>query len=311
MIDLSVIIVTWNSRRDLERCLPSLAGAAAGIQMELLVVDNASDDGSNEVASRLFPGARLILNSTNAGFAAANNQALREAGGRHVCLLNPDTVLRQRALAELVRYLDGHPDVWACGPAMENGDGTPQRTGVRFPVLWTIFVESLFLDRLFTQSRVFGRHRELYADPTQVRAVDYLQGACLMVRRDVIARAGLLDEGFFMYFEETDWCYRMKTAGGAVHYCPIGTVVHFGGGAFAHFDERRIVYYHRSLLRFFRKHYGWVRRAAVRPILLMRTVIRILLWGVLVLMRPSARRESLSSLKGYLRVVAVLAGRVE
>ncbi len=306
MTDLSVVIVTWNSEWDLERCLPSLQTAAQGLAMEVVVVDNASTDGSVDAVGRYLPGATVIVNAVNKGFAVANNQAFAMVKGRYLCLLNPDTVVTHDALGELCRYLDAHPSVWACGPDMRNEDGSPQRNGVRFPTLWNIFAEALFLDRLFPRSRLFGAHRELYVDHGVARPVDFLQGACLMVRSDVLKRVGGLDDAYFMYFEETDWCYRIKKAGGEVHYCPDGTVVHFGGGSFAHYDEHRLFHYHVSLLRFFMQHYGIPSQIALRALLMLRSGIRVLVWSGVLLIRPSARPECLSTLKGYFRVARLL-----
>jgi hypothetical protein len=202
--------------------------------------------------------------------------------------------------------MDGHENVWAAGPAMVNADGTLQRTGVRFPGNWNILVEALFLDRLYPQSRLFGRHKELFEDPGKVRGVDYVQGACLMVRFKAIETVGGLDEQFFMYFEETDWCYRIKAAGGDVSYCPSATVVHFGGGEAGHYDEVRLLYYHKSLLRFYRKHYSMLRSIGVRTILALRSVLRTVVWSVVAAVKPARRRSALSSAKGYLKTIVML-----
>jgi hypothetical protein len=303
MIDLSVIIVTWNSRKDMEACLSSLPHGVQRHTFEVLLVDNASADDTVALSRKVMPSVQILKNARNAGFAAANNQALALAAGRYLCLLNPDTVLGEHALDTLVEFLDAHPVVWACGPGMLNRDGTPQRTGVRFPSLWNLFVETLYLDRVFPSTRLFGRHREFYEDPSRAHAVDYVQGSCLMLRREVLDSIGKLDEGFFMYFEETDWCYRIGKAGGKVWIVPSAGVIHFGGETAGHYDERRLVFYYRSLLRFFDKHHTVSARIAVRFVVFARSLIRIVSWCIIGMFKPGLRGAAWSSCRGYARVV--------
>jgi len=257
-----------------------------------------------------FSDVHLIKNKENVGFAGGNNQALRLARSKFVLLLNPDAIIRPGGLDVLIDCMLAHADAWAVGPAMLNGDGTPQRTGVRFPNTWNLLVESLFLDRVFPQSRLFGSHKELYEDPTRVRPVDYLQGACLMVRHEAIERVGLLDEDFFMYFEETDWCYRMSRAGGRVYYCPTAVVVHHGGGDVGHYDERRLVYFYESLLLFYRKHRTKGQSIGARCIVVLRSCVRLATWLIVLTIKPSLRSNALSSLKGYWRVLGLAFRRV-
>jgi hypothetical protein len=172
MIDLTVIIVTWNSRADIDRCLTSIHSAGTVCPMKTVVVDNNSGDGTADTIARAFPWVELVRNAGNAGFAAANNQAVKRCDSRYVLLLNPDTQVSPGAFDGLVQFMDARPTAWAAGPSMVNSDGSLQRTGVRFPTLWNIFVESLFLDRMLPHSHVFGGHRELYRDPTITRKVD-------------------------------------------------------------------------------------------------------------------------------------------
>ncbi len=308
MPELSIVIVTWNSRTDIERCLHSLGASGMRTPAEILLVDNASTDETAAFVRTAFPGVIVLAAETNSGFAAGNNRALNVAQGRYLLLLNPDTVVHTGALDALVTFMDGHPEAWACGPPLFNADGSPQRTGVRFPGIWNILVESLFLDRLFARTRLFGGHRELYRDPDLPRRVDYLQGSCLLVRRTAMERVGKLDEEFFMYFEETDWCRRMKEAGGEVWFVPGPGVLHFGGGTTGHYDERRLLLYHRSLLRFFRKHHPRAEGVVLRFILLFRSMIRIVVWSVYGATHVPHRAAAASARRGYLRVLLFLAG---
>jgi GT2 family glycosyltransferase len=227
-----------------------------------------------------------------------------------VLLLNPDTILQEGAIDRLIQCMDAHPGVFAAGPQVHNRDGSLQRTGVRFPSIRNIFFESLFLDRAFPRSRVFGAHKALYDDPATERSVDYVQGSCLIVRAEAIARVGILDEDFFMYFEETDWCYRMRQAGGKVLICPSASVIHFGGEESSHYGEQRLLNYHRSLLQFFAKHHSLSDRLLLRIVLSMRCCVRMAAWLGIFLARGQARVEAASSLRGYWRtLLLVVAGR--
>jgi GT2 family glycosyltransferase len=309
MNDCTVIIVSWNCKAYLVDCLRSMAAMNSKVDYETVVVDNHSSDGTVEMLRDLFPKVHLIANDENLGFAAGNNRALDSARSRYVVLLNPDTIVHSGALDAIVHFMDEHPSVWAAGPSMLNRDGSPQRTGVRFPNNWNIFCDALFLDRLFPRSKLFGRHKELFVDATVPREVDYVQGACIIVRREAIEKVGLLDEKFFMYFEETDWCFRMRLAGGRVYVCPAAQVTHFGGGEVGHYDARRLDHYHRSLLRFYRKHYAWHASIVVRILLAKRSCVRILVWGMIAVGKPALRSSALSSLRGYIRSFAILIER--
>jgi GT2 family glycosyltransferase len=305
MREITVVIVSWNCREYLRGCLNSLALNAGRFTADIVVVDNGSVDGTQDLVRTSYPHVRLHDSGRNLGFAAANNIALKESRGEFVLLLNPDTEVLPGALDALVQCLDQHRMAWAVGPSLLNTDRSPQRTGVRFPSLGNLVVEALFLDRLFPKTRLFGSHRALFADPHQARKVDYVQGSCLLVRREpVLQEAGLLDEGFFMYFEETDWCYRIRQSGGEVWICPDARVVHHGGGEEGHYDERRVVFYHQSLLRFTRKYFSMPARFAVRVILVVRTLLRLVVWSGVALGRRGNRRRAVTSLNGY-RLVLV------
>jgi GT2 family glycosyltransferase len=305
MNDLSVIIVSWNCRQDLDGALRSILAGQEGLAIEIILVDNNSDDGTVEFVAKNFPAVTILKNDRNVGFAAANNQAMRVAQGRYILLLNPDTITHPNALTALVQFMDRHTTAWAVGPMLLNRDDTKQRTGVRFPNAWNILSETFFLDRLFPYSRLFGRHKELYRDPEVARTVDYVQGSCLMVRAEVLTRLGVLDEQFFMYFEETDWCYRMRENGGEVWIEPAARVIHFGGSDAGHYDARRLVHYHRSLLQFYRKHYSSASQIALRAVLILRSFVRILVWFAFLILQPRLRTHALSAIKGYLSTLAL------
>lgn len=308
MDDLTIVIVSWNCRDYLVGCLESIRMAAPHGTFKISVVDNCSDDGTIEVVRRDFPEVLLIANKENVGFAAANNQAIRASRSRYILLLNPDAAVMPGTVDGLVAFMDSHPDVSAAGPTLLNTDGTVQRTGVRFPTNWNILCETLFLDRIFAESKIFGRHKEVYMDSTKPREVDFVHGAALIARRKAVEKIGGLDEGFFMYFEETDWCWRMKTEGGKVFYTAGKGIAHHGGSETGHFDERRLVHYHASLIRFYRKHYSSLRLVMLRPLLVLRSVIRIMVWGAVYLVKPDRRGAANSCMRGYSRVLWMALG---
>lgn len=306
MVDLSIIIVSFNSRRHLDQCLGSIFNNPIKSSYELIVVDNNSSDGTVEFVQKACPQGRIIINRENKGFAAANNQAFKVVQGRYLLLLNPDTIVRNGSLDELVAFMDSHDNCGAAGTTLLNSDGKVQPTGVKFPGLWNMFVESVFLDRLFPRSRIFGRHKEGYEEGRSPRSVDYVQGTCLIVRSGTLAEVGSFDDRFFMYFEEVDWCWRMKKAGWRVCLCPSVTIIHLGGEIRGHFDEHRLMYYHKSLLQFSTIHYGVGRTVLFRILIFCRSLIRVVVWLIVAAFQPSLRETALSSVRGYLGTLRIV-----
>ncbi|MBM4309106.1 MAG: glycosyltransferase family 2 protein, partial [Deltaproteobacteria bacterium] len=190
--------------------------------MEVFVVDNGSMDGSVEAVRVGFPEAIVIQNSTNLGFAQANNQALRLAKGKYILLLNPDTQVKEGAIETLKVFMDNHPKAGAVGAQLLNSDGSKQNSIANFPSLATELLNKSLLRWLFPD-RFPGKERD-YNEPIEVESVI---GACMMVRREAIEQVGLLDEDYFLFLEETDWCYRMKKAGWKVYHVPQADVYHF------------------------------------------------------------------------------------
>lgn len=261
LTDLSIIIVSYNTRDLLRDCLASVERCCSGASVETFVVDNASSDGSAEMVAREFPLVELIVNESNVGFAAANNIGLRRAAGRYVALLNPDTRLSPGALPELVRFMDARPRAGYCGPRLVNANGTNQPSAHRFPTIVSAGFSILGLARRYPASRHTLDLHVLHGHRAHFRA-DWLGGACLMVATPCLHAVGLLDEGFFMYFEETDWCRRMAKAGWEGWYVPSAEVTHLGGQSVTPTDEIRPfsgdhpVYWVTSSRRFMRRYHG-------------------------------------------------------
>jgi len=263
VIDLSVVIVSWNTRALTEACLAAVCAAADGLRTETIIVDNASTDGTAEAIVAGGAAIRLIANSDNAGFARANNQAIAQCTGRYVLLLNSDTVACSGALSALVRFMDAHPEAGAAGPYLENTDGSLQPSC--HPVLtpWREFWRLLFLER-FVPLATYPMHRWGTSEP---REVEVIKGACLLLRRSALDQVGLLDERYFMYSEEMDLCYRLARAGWKLFWVPEAHVVHHGGASSRQVAVPMLLALYRSKVQFQRK-FGGKHRARLFKVLL-------------------------------------------
>lgn len=307
--DVSVIIVNYNVREFLEQALESVERAAAGLAVETFVIDNNSADGSTQMVREHFPKVRLIENEENVGFAAANNQAIREASGRHLLILNPDTLLQEDTLHALVRFMDEHPNAGAAGCRILNPDGTFAPESRRsFPTPSVALYRLTGLSRFFPHSPIFGRYNLTYLPIDQESEVDALSGSCMMVRHaalyengtrgesddegvaplsnstttPVLSRsesqtgAGLLDEGFFMYGEDLDWCYRIQQQGWKIYYTPETQIIHYKGESTKKGELRYVRLFYGAMLRFVEKHFSGNPEAGM----LRRNSSRLLALGI-------------------------------
>jgi N-acetylglucosaminyl-diphospho-decaprenol L-rhamnosyltransferase len=300
-MDLSIVILNYNTREHLRTCLESLlvegstsfSGGAIGA--EVFVVDNASADGSAEMVSQDFPWLTLIRSPRNGGFAYGNNQALRRAVGDAILVLNPDTLVPRGGIAQLRAKLAQHPEAGVIGPKLLKPDGSIHLACRRsFPTPSVAFYRLSGLSRLFPRSPRFGRYNLTFVDPDRPIEVDSVCGACLLVRRTVVERVGLLDERFFMYGEDLDWCLRTRQAGWVVRYEPSIVVQHQHGAASRKRAVRTTYHFFRAMDLFYRKHY--VDR--YHP--LVTGVVRTAIYGALtvamcrtLLTNPSQRRVGL------------------
>lgn len=261
MIDLSVIIVSYNVKYFLRQCLQSVARACEGLNVEVWVVDNASIDGSVEMVKEEFPWVKVIANSTNLGFARANNQAIRLAKGRHILLLNPDTIVQEDTFRKVVTFLDEHPEAGAVGVKIIDGQGRFSVDSRRdLPSAWNIFCKLSGLYKLFPKSRLFGGYHLTYLPEDQITPVPVLLGAFMCIPRRVIEKVGLLDERFFMYAEDIDLCYRILQAGYINYYLPTTQIVHFKGESTRTRSLNYVLTFYKASLQFVEKHYQGLRR---------------------------------------------------
>ena len=328
-VDFSVVVVSWNTRELLRQCLQSIiderdveivaTGAqpsgAARLAAEIIVVDNASDDGSAPMVQAGFPQACLIANTHNAGFAAANNQAIAQARGRVLFLLNPDAYLLPGALAGLARFLDEHPEAAVVGPNVLNPDGSWQAASFRFATLWDLFCEAVFLSVLWPRSPLFARKELGGFDRDAVREVDWVQGCALLVRRAVWDAVGPLDEGYWMYVEELDWCRRAKGMGYRVFFTPDAQVVHYGKRSVARARASVLPLGFRSHFRYYNKFDGRAKELAVRLIALLQMGLRAAISaGMIVATRGEARarwQENWRAYTGVMREAMAVGARSE
>ena len=251
MIDLSIVIVNWNTKDLLPQCLKSFDQASDRLKMEVFVVDNGSVDRSVELVREKFPEVIVIQNPMNLGFAKANNQAMKRSKGKYILLLNPDTQVKEGAVENLTHFMDAHPEVGIAGAKLLNSDGYKQNSIANFPSLATELLNKSLLRWLFPKTFP-GKERNI-SEPIEV---DSIIGACMMVRREAMEQVGLLDEDYFLFLEETDWCYRMKKAGWKVYHVPQAEVYHFQGKSAEKDKKRAKVEYYCSRYQFFKKNRG-------------------------------------------------------
>ncbi len=294
-MDVSLVILNYNTREHLRRCLESVRDEGSLLETEVLVVDNASSDRSCDMVASEFPWVTLIPSPRNGGYAYGNNLGLSRARGEAILLLNPDTSLPRGSLAMLRDLLAAHPEAGVVGPKLVRADGSMHLACRRsFPTPSVAFYRVSGLSRLFPRSPRFGRYNLTYLDPDQAMEVDSVCGACLLIRRAVVSRIGLLDERFFMYGEDLDWCLRARQAGWTIRYEPSIVVHHQHGAASSQRALRTTVHFFRAMDLFYRKHY--VHR--YHPV--VTGAVRTAIYGALaisvfrsLLTTPSQRRVGL------------------
>ena len=291
-MDISVVILSWNDKPYLEKCLQSLADAPPRRSLEIIVVDNASTDGSPEMVAARFPGVKVIRNPVNLGFPGGNNAGFLASRGRCVCLLNSDIHVFPGCLDGLADYLDRNPRVGMVGPKILNRDLTHQSSCRQFPSLWTNFCAATGLTSVFSGGRFFSGEHMFYFRGDRVREVDVLVGCFWAVRREAVREVGLLDEGFFMFAEDLDWCRRFWEAGWRVAFDPEAQAIHYRGGSSAKKDEVWLALtQQRSVLHYWKKHHGLAANLAIRCLITLHRIIRWAAAGPLSLLAATARGD--------------------
>jgi len=287
MVDVSIIIVSWNTRDLLANCLTSIIQTAADLTFEIIVIDNGSTDGSVEMVQHQFPHIQLVENKANVGFAGANNQGLTLGQGRYLLLLNSDTILMTNSLIQSIHFMDTHLEVGLCGVKLLNPDTTFQASYANFPTLKSEFLNATGLGKRLI-SPYYPSPRPW---PDEVaHKVDWVPGAFMLLRGQVFEQVGGMDPSYWMYSEETDWCYRLKQAGCQIYYLPQVTIIHLGGASTSQQKPKMINQLNQSKVRFFAKNYGFVYAEQ----------LRFMLWVIFLIREQTSRFISLfSSQKDY------------
>lgn len=294
---VSVIIVSWNARDYLLQCLASLSTEVCRYPMEIIVVDNASSDRSPECVERQYPQVRLIRNAANFGFAKANNLGIAQSRGRYLALINSDVKVLPDCLTKLVDYCEQHPEAGMVGPRVLGRDGKLQRSCRGFPGIWNTFCRALALDSCFPRSRWFSGFLLSYWPQDCLRPVDMLTGCFWLVRRQALAEVGLLDERFFMYGEDMDWCKRFWSKGWQLIFIPAAEAVHYGGASSSNAPVRFFIERHRADLQYWEKHHSRGATFCFYFICCLHLALRALGYSLAFVVKSHARAVSSNKVK--------------
>jgi GT2 family glycosyltransferase len=285
-ITVSVVIVNWNARDYLRRCLRSLQVNGGSHCLEIIVVDNASTDGSAECVASEFPHVRLLVNHDNLGFAKGNNIGVAGSSGRYVCFINSDVEILPGCIDRLVQYCEGNPRVGMAGPLVLGSDGRLQRSCRGFPSVWNMLCRAHALDTVYPRVKRFTGNTLRHWSQDTLRPVDILTGCFWLVRRRAMDEVGLLDEAFFIYGEDMDWCRRFRDRGWPVVFIPEAQAVHHGGASSANAPVRFYLERHKADLQYWRKHHPPWAVAAYLLITCLHLTLRLCAHSLALLVDP-------------------------
>jgi len=296
---VSVVIVNWNTSTLLRDCINSVYKETEPGIFEIIVVDNGSSDNSCHMVRELFPEVRLIANKENRGFAAANNQGMAIAKGHYVLLLNSDTVVLDKAIDKAVAFADSHQQAAIVGCRVLNPDRSLQLTCFMFPSILNMLLSTTYLYKLFPRNRFFGREHMTWWGKNEITEVDVVRGCFMLVRQKAIDHVGMMDEQFFMYGEETDWCYRFKKAGWKVMFTPVGEIIHLGGASSRQTSFEMTLQLRGSILLFLKKHKSRLTYTLVCLLVSLFFLLRIPYWFGAALFAKSDRIPCLRTARAY------------
>lgn len=272
---LSIVIVSWNVCDDLHECLRSLVTRHSSLVIEVIVVDNASSDRTVEMVRREFPQVTLISNDENLGYTKANNQGILQSRGKYILLLNPDTIVREGALDALIEFAEANPQAGIIGGKLLNPDGGIQRSARSFPDIGAGLFRNTLLGRLFPKNPFVRRYLMTDFSYDEVHEVDWVSGAAMLVRREVFDIIGLLDEGFWAYCEDVDFCWRARQVGFKVLFCPNAVIVHKIGRSSDQRLVQSLIQHHKSMWRFYLKNYRQRYSLVLSPLIGLGIVLRL------------------------------------
>jgi GT2 family glycosyltransferase len=306
---ISVVIVSWNCRKLLSDCLESILAQLQTLSSEIIVVDNASSDGTAAAVRTNFPSVKLIESETNLGFARGNNLGIEVSTGEYVCLINPDVVVAKQCIARMMEYMDRSPDVGMLGPKIVGPDGVIQRSCMRTPTLWNQLSRALGLDTLTKQSRLFGGYLMNDFHHDELCDVDIINGCFWMVRRIALNQVGMLDPRFWMYADDLDWCARYRAAGWRVVFFPEAEALHFGGASSEQMPVLCYVEMQHADLQYWQKYHGLISCCCFFAILCIGHAVRSTAFACLYAFRTSGRSRMSVKLKKHLACIRWLTSR--
>lgn len=294
--DMSIVLVCWNNKAYLDPCLKSLYEGGLKSSFDVVVVDNGSTDGSQQMLAEKYPGVMLIQNEGNVGLGKASNQGIEATNGRYVLLLNNDTLVNGPSLDMLVEFLDANPEAGAVAGKLLNPDGSFQSGYAPFSTLLEEFLIVTHIGELLWPG--YPSH----GDSDEIQSTGWLSSACLLVRRSALDRVGLLDESYFIYGDEADLQYRLNKSGWKVYFLPTSTIIHFGGRSMDRWKRRKMVY--RGKMLFYQKNYGFLQTLLLRVLFAVMSVLKLLVW-VVGLLVPSRNEQAKKELRSNLDVLAL------
>ena len=296
VVDVSIVLVCWNNKAYLDPCLKSLYEGGLKSSFDVIVVDNGSTDGSQHMLAEKYPDVKLIQNEENVGLGKASNQGIETTNGRHVLLLNNDTLVNGPALDMLVGFLDTHPEAGAVGGKLLNPDGSFQSGYAPFS---TLLEEFLIVTHI---GEMLWAGYPSHGDSNEIKSTGWLSSACLLVRRNALDQVGLLDESYFIYGDEADLQYRLNKAGWKGYFLPLSTIIHFGGRSMDRWKRRKMVY--RGKMLFYKKNYGFISALVLRMLFLVMSFLKMLVWCIGFLI-PSRNDQAKKELRSNLDVMVL------
>lgn len=305
---LSIVVVTWNAKRVALECLDSLCKLQSSTPSEIIVVDNASTDGTPEAINAGFPRVQLIRNQSNLGFAKANNAGIAASKAKYICLLNSDVVVPAGCFETMLTYMEHNPDIGVLGPKMISPNGGVGQSVARFPTVWNSLCCALAFHRVFRQSEALGGYMMEGFPYDRIEDVEVLTGWFWMVRRAALEQVGGLDERFFMYGEDIDWCHRFHNAGWRVVFYPEAQALHYAAASSAQAPTRFYVEMQRAKEQYFRKYYGRLGEAGYVVARSIHEVVRLLAYGAVYFTNGSGRSRAAFKVRRSLTCLGYLTG---
>jgi N-acetylglucosaminyl-diphospho-decaprenol L-rhamnosyltransferase len=296
VVDMSIVLVCWNNKAYLDPCLKSLYEGELKSSFDVIVVDNGSTDGSQQMLAEKYPDVKLIQNEGNVGLGKASNQGIEATKGRFVLLLNNDTLVNGSALDVLVEYLDANPEAGATAGKLLNPDGSFQSGFAPFS---TLLEEFLIVTHI---GEILWPGYPSHGDSNEIKETGWMSSACLLVRRAALDQIGLLDEGYFIYGDEADLQYRLNKAGWKVVFLPSSTIIHFGGRSMDRWKRRKMVY--RGKMLFYKKNYGFLSTLFLRMMFFVMSFLKLLVWCVGFIV-PSRNEQAKKELRSNLDVMGL------